>query len=259
MHRLHAVFSILISLALLAGLALLPNVIAGISDFLSNGKPGTAAIEPVELTVYSNRTDEPGYMMRKLALYQTMTTIPISPDQAKMSEEEVLTAAIDGMTLYMEANMFEWFEYHYSSAEPYIGIDPGDKSKNMIFWAVTFAVKKDPYHNLFLHIDDETGKILYMKYETDGPDRFNYYYPDNQRLMMEGFVDSFFRPLNLVSHQLSEYKNLVSQNVAERKLTDDVTCVRYTFEDSEYGIIIVEFTISPKGFLVSYPSGQGVD
>ena len=138
--------------------------------------------------------------------------------------------------------------------EPYIGIDPADKSKNIIFWAVTFTVKKSPYHQLFLHIDDETGKILYMEYETDGPDQFNYYYPDNQRLMMEGFVDSFFGPLNLASHQLSEYKNLVSQNVMERKLTDDVTCVRYTFEDSEYGIIHVEFHITPKGFLVSYPS-----
>ena len=94
-----------------------------------------------------------------------------------------------------------------------------------------------------------------MEYETDGPDQFDYYYPDNQRLMMEGFVDSFFGPLNLTSYQLSEYKNLVSQNVTERKLTDDVTCARYTFEDSEYGIIIVEFIISPKGFLVSYPSG----
>lgn len=254
MYRLKAVFAVLLSLILITGLALLPRGIAGISDFLSNGKPGTASMNTVELTVYSDQTDEPGYMMRKLALYQNMTTIPISQDQAKMSEEEVFTAAIDGMALYMEANMFEWFEYHYSSAEPYIGIDPADKSKNMIFWAVTFAVKNDPYHQLFLHIDDETGKILYIEYETDGPDQFNYYYPDNQRLMMEGFVDSFFRPLNLVSHQLSEYKNLVSQNIMERKLTDDVTCVRYTFEDSKYGVIIVEFLISPKGFIVSYPS-----
>ena len=254
MSRLKAVFAVLISLALIAGFALLPKGIAIVSDFLSNGKPGTASMDTVELTVYSDQTDEPGYMMRKLALYQNMTTIPISPDQAKMTEEEVLTAAIEGMTLYMEANMFEWFEYHYSGVEPYIGIDPADKSKNIIFWAVTFTVKKAPYHQLFLHIDDETGKILYMEYETDGPDQFNYYYPDNQRLMMEGFVDSFFGPLNLASHQLSEYKNLVSQNVMERKLTDDVTCVRYTFEDSEYGTIHVEFQITPKGFLVSYPS-----
>lgn len=254
MYRLKAVFVVLLSLALIAGLALLPKGIAGISDFLSNGKPGTASMNTVELTVYSDQTNEPGYMMRKLAMYQQMTTIPISPDQAKMSEEEVLTAAIDGMTLYMEANMFEWFEYHYSSAEPYIGIDPADKSKNLIFWAVTFAVNNEPYHQLFLHIDDETGKILYIEYETDGPDQFNYYYPENQRFLMEGFVDSFYRPLNLVSHQLIEYKNLVSQNVTERKLTDDVTCVRYTFEDSEYGVIIVEFIISPKGFIVSYPS-----
>ena len=252
MRRLNSTGAIILAALLIAGMAMLPRGIAVISDMFANEKSGISSMHTVELNFYSEKTDEPGYMMRKLALEQRMTTIPIKPEQAKMTEDEVLSAATDGMTPYIEANMFNWFEYQYCYTEPYLCIDSENKNNNTICWGVTFVVEKKPYHNLFLHIDDETGKILYINYETYGPDKYSYYYPDNQRLMMEGFVDSFFGPLNLTSHQLSEYKNLLSQNVTERKLTDDVTCVRYTFEDSRYGTINLDFQISPTGFNVAY-------
>ena len=97
MHRLKAVIAVFLSMVLITGLALLPKGIAGISDYLSNEKPGTASIHTVELSVYSDQTDEPGYMMRKLALEQRMNTIPIEPEQASMTEEEVLNAVLEGM------------------------------------------------------------------------------------------------------------------------------------------------------------------
>lgn len=253
MRRLKAVAAILLAFVLIVGLSLLPHGVAGISDVLTNEKPGTVSMRTVELTVYSDQTDEPGYMLRRLALEQRMTTIPIKPDHAKMTEEEVLTAAVDGMAPYIEAKMFEWFEYHFFKAEPYLCIDPENKNNNTIFWGVTFAVKDKPYHNLFLHIDDETGKIIYINYETDGPDKFHYYYPENQRLMMEGFVDSFLRPLNLTSEQLTQYDGLFAEGVTQQKLTDDVTCSWYSFEDAQYGVINLEFYITPVGFFVTYP------
>lgn len=254
MRRWNATGAILLALLLIAGMAMLPRGIAGISDLLTNEKTGMASMHTVELDFYSAKKDEPGYMMRKLALEQRMTTVPIKPKQAKMTEEEVLTAAFEGMTPYVEAKMFSWFDFSFSGAEPYLGIDPEDKNNNTIFWGVSFVAEGKPYQNLFLHIDDETGKILYINYGTDGPDKYTYYYPDNQRSLMEGFTDSFFSPLNLLSEHLDEYKNLTSQNRTERKLTDDVTCLLYTFEDKQYGIINVEFYITPAGFWVNYPA-----
>lgn len=251
MRRIKTISVILLSVMLIVGMALLPQGIAGISDLLTNEKPGTVSMQTVELALTSNKTDEPGYMMRKLALEQRMTTIPIKPEQAKMTEEEVITAALDGMTAYMEANMFTWFEYTFCGAEPYLGIDPMDKNNNTIFWGVTFAYDEDPYQHLFMHIDDETGKIIFINFETNGEDRYKYYYPENQRLMMEGFVDSFFGPLNLI--QRSEYENLHAESVSELTTPDDVTSVRYTFEDAQYGIINVEFSIYPFGFYVIFP------
>lgn len=246
-------FSLFMTALLIVALALMPQVVAGISDFIENEKPGTAPMQSVELALGADKTEMPGYMMRRLALEQRMTTIPIEPEQAAMTEEEAIAAAQNAMAVYIEANIFDWFDYSFCSAEAYLGIDPEDKSNNMIFWGVTFAAQADPYHYLFVHIDDETGKILYLSYETYGPDQFDYYYKENQLLMMEGFVDSFLRPLNLALGQLTEYENLVSSSAAEQKLTDDVTCVVYTYEDTEFGTIHVGFHISPKGLCVYFP------
>lgn len=253
MHRRKTVFTVLAALILIAGLALLPQGIARISDSMTNEKPGAASIHTVELTVYSNQTDEPGYMMRKLALEQRMTTIPIEPEQASMTEEEVISAAMDGMSVYVEAGVFEWFEYTFCAAEPYLGMDPDNYDNNSIFWGVTFSSDENKYQNLFLHIDDETGKILYLSYDTYGPDMYNYYYRENQLLMMEGFVDAFLSPLNLTMGQLAEYDGLLGAGVEEQELTDDVTCVVYTYEDAGYGTIRVAFHISPEGLHVYYP------
>lgn len=254
MGRLKTGFALLMTTLLLVALALMPQAIAKISDFTENKQPGTAPMQSVELALGADKTDEPGYMMRKLALVQRMTTIPIKPEQAAMTIEEVLAAAQSGMTVYVEANMFAWFAYTFCSVEPYLGIDPEDKNNNAIFWGVTFATKDDPYQHLFMHIDDETGKIIFINYETYGADQYNYYYPENQMLMMEGFVDAFLRPLNLTLGQLGEYKNLMDVSTAEQMQTYDVTCVRYTFEDARYGTICVEFYITPAGFYVHFPS-----
>ena len=254
MRRIKVISVILLSVMLIVGMALLPRGIAGISDMLANGKPGTVSMQTVELSVYSHQTDEPGYMMRKLALEQRITSIPIRPEQAAMTEKEVITAAMDGMMVYTEAKMFEWFEYDLCIAQPYLGIDPEDKSNNTIFWGVSFSHETNPYHSLFLHIDDETGEIIYIYYETYGADQYNYYDPENQRLMMEGFVDAFLRPLNLTFGQLGEYKNLQDASAVEQTLTDDTTCVRYTFDDARYGTIHIQFHITPHGFYVHLPN-----
>lgn len=257
MSKLKTGLVLLLTVLLIAALALLPQAVAGLSDFLGNEKPGSATMQSVELAFDVNWIEEPGYMMRKLALEQNMSTVPIAPEQAAMTEEEVLTAAQDAMTPYMEAGVFDWFEYTFSSVEPYLAVDPGDKNNNSIFWSVAFVREEKPYQSLFLHLDDETGCILFLSYETYGPDRFNYYYPENQRLMMEGLVDSFLEPLKLTASQLSEYDNLEGCAVAEQKMTDDVTCVRYTYEDAQYGTIDVAFLISPEGLHIYFPSQQG--
>lgn len=252
MNKLKTVTVLLLTVLLIAALALLPQAVASVSDTMANEKPGTASIQSIELELRGD-DQQPGYMMRKLALEQWMTTVPIKSDEASMTEDEVYAAVEAGMEPYVQANIFEWFDFTYRAAEPYFGLDPYDKSNYMVFWGVTLVNESAPYQSLFLHIDDETGKILCIKYETYADDRFNYYYPEKQRLMMEGFVDAFLSPLELTQADLAEYKDLLGTGVEELDLTDDVTAVQYTFDDAQYGEIHVEFYIIPSGFYVYFP------
>lgn len=247
MNRIKTVFAAALALVIVAAMAFLPRWMAGMSDALSNEKPGSASIQSVELALHSDQTEEPGYMLRKLALEQRMKTIPIQPEQANLSKIEAITAALKAMEAYEKAGVFEWFEYTFSDAEPYLGVDPENKNNNSVFWGVTFSREEKPYHNLLLHVDDETGKILYLSYETYGTDAHKYYEPENQRLMMEDFVDAFFTPLDLASDQMREYKNLVGVDAAEQALLDDAAIVEYNYEDAAYGNVFVTFMVSPNG------------
>jgi len=248
--------ALVLTVLILAAMALLPGTLGIIRDLLENEKPGSAPMQSVELSIGDDRTDEPGYMLRKLALEQRMTTVPIEISRASMTEEEVIAAAQNGMTAYMEAGLFTWFEYSFCAAEAYLGVDPVDESNHSIFWGVSFTANTDsgqPYQSLFLHIDDETGKILYLDYETYGPEMRDFYYPENQQLAMEGFVEAFLRPLHLTAGQLTEYTDLTRVSAVEQDTTDEVTCVMYTFEDAHYGIIHAAFEISPVALRIFFP------
>lgn len=255
MRKLKTAAVVLLALLLIIALALLPQGVAGISDQLAHRNAETAAMQTVELALHSARTDEPGYMLRKLALEQRMSTIPIEPEQAAMTQEEVLSAALEGMQAYTEAGVFSWFDYTAFFAEPYLGVDPEDQNNNTVFWGVNFVQEGKPYRNLFLHIDDETGSILYLNYETYGPDAGQYSDPEDQRRMLEGFVDAFFRPLKLSADQMNRYQNFIGAEMYEKATPDEETIAEYSYTDAQYGTICVTFYIFPNGLRV-IPGGM---
>lgn len=202
MRKLRTLLILLLAIFLIAAGAYLPRIAAAVQDGQTLGHTATEPMQSLVLEL-GGEAQAPGYMMRKLALEQNMMTIPISAGEASMTQEDVFAAAEKGMEGYIEAGMFEWFEYNFRSAEPYLGIDADDKSNFTVFWSVTLDYQGDPYQYLFLHIDDETGKILYINYVTYADDQFKYYYPDNQQLMMEDFVSTYFSQLDLTD--LADY------------------------------------------------------
>lgn len=245
MRKLRTLLILLLAMFLIAAGAYLPRIAAAVQDGQTLGHTATEPMQSLVLEL-GGETQAPGYMMRKLALEQNMMTIPISAGEASMTQEDVFAAAEKGMEGYIEAGMFEWFEYNFRNAEPYLGIDADDKSNFTVFWSVTLDYQGDPYQYLFLHIDDETGKILYINYVTYADDQFKYYYPDNQQLMMEDFVSTYFSQLDLTD--LADYAYLNGTGTEKVTTADDVTAVRYSFGDLVYGEVSVDFYITPVGF-----------
>lgn len=247
---------LLLSVALIAALAMLPRGIGAVSDLCAEGAAEAAPMQSVTLAFDADGVDTPGYMLRKLALEGKMLTIPIQPEQTRMSEDAVLDAASASMSPYVEEGLFRWFDDSYVSIQPYLGIDPENKNNNMIFWTVSYVFDREPYQSLFLHIDDETGRALFINYETAMPERFEDYGPERQTLLMEGFIHSFFGQLELLDDQMTGYRRLLSREQREKTLAEDVTCVVYTLNDGVYGQIQVEFYITPEGFRVYFPGEQ---
>lgn len=248
MRRLKTLLVLLLMGGVFVCFAGLPWLAAQFSDDLLRG--GAAQIQAVELVLNDADPDAPGYMLRKLALECSMTDVPITPQQASMTEEEVIAAARVGMDIYVDVGIFEWFDYTYQGAEPYFAIDPSDKSHQMIFWSVVFTNEESPYGCLLLHIDDETGRIIYISYEDYGISR-EFVNAEATESMMDGFIHAFLSPLSLLPSQVWMYEDLegtVSQQIMRYDNSMDVV---YGYRDWRYGDINVVFSVTTTGFSVT--------
>ena len=238
-----------LAVLLVASLGFLPHGIALVEDWMTTGKTGSASMKTIRLDIAENGPAGPNAMLQKLALEQRMTASPVKPTLASMTEAEVLAAAEAGLEVYMESGLLGWFDSCSCTAEPRLGMDP-EKDNSGVFWVVTFVSYTDPYHLLVLHIDDETGMILYIRYEMEGADR-EICEPERLLSMMEAFSHNFLSALNLVDPDA--YDNLLSVQVREPRVSDGVASARYSYEDAHWGMIHVEFYIIPSGFYVYFP------
>ena len=232
--------------------AVLPRLTGVFYDDMLRGQSGTAPIQSVELELHDMDSDAPGYMLRKLALERSMTDVPITPQQASTTEEEAIATARACMEIYVDAGIFEWFDCTYQGAEPYFGLEPSDKSRHMIFWSVIFINEASPYQSLLLHIDDETGKIIYIKYEDYGPTR-EFANAEAAEQLLDRFFHAFLSPLSLLPSQLGTYENLdgsVSQETTHYINGSDVI---FTYRDAQYGDVYVVLTVTTTGFYSTFP------
>ena len=97
MRKLKTLLILMLTGLLFAFFAVLPRLTGAFYDDRLQGQSGSAPIQSVELELHDMDSDAPGYMLRKLALERSMTDVPITSQQASMTEEEVIAAAQAGM------------------------------------------------------------------------------------------------------------------------------------------------------------------
>lgn len=244
MRKLHIALILALTAGLIALGAFLPGIAGAAADLIATASVRSAPMESVELE-FSNGQDDPARMLRKLALEQHMNTLPVTAQETSMTEEAVFAAVESCMEAYVSEELFYWFKDTYRMAEPYLAISRDDTSNVSIFWAVHIVHEGDPYRNLFLHVDDETGKILYLDYVTYDPD--STFYPEDQSRVVDTLAQIYFDQLGLTEPAASD-------SVTVDELVDnDVHCLRYTFPDTDYGSIVIEFYSKPNGFYILFP------
>lgn len=225
--------------------AFLPRITGAIADQMRSSKVHTAPIQSVQLNLNSNTANS---MIQKLSIRSEMHTIPITAEDASMTEDEVFAAVEACMDMYVSNKIFSWFEETYRTAEPHLAINPNNTKDFFIFWAVNFVEEKDPYNNLFLHLDDETGQILYIDYVTYDPDKS--YFPEDQSYVVDTFSGLYFEQLGLSDLADPDF----SENVTlDEMISNDVWSKRYTFSGLGTDTFSIEFYVKPKGFYILFP------
>lgn len=222
----------------------LPEMTGSILDNSAMGKPKYAPMTSVKLELGVKPQVDPARMLQRLALERNMQTYPVTEKDTTMTESEIYKAVEDHMNPHVESGFFRWFQDSSRSAEPYLAVDPSDPDNYAVIWAVDFAAQEEPYHNLFLHVDDATGNILMMDYYSD-----EYLYPpEQQRYCFESWINDFFKPLGLIGTQ---YVQSLQVRTEEYHSEPDSMTVRYSFQEIQYGLVQVAFTLNPNGFYIS--------
>ena len=240
MRKVKIVFALILTAAVLFTMAVLPRV----AESVDNGEQsGTAPIQPVSLNIREDDT-----MLRKLALQARMTTIPVTPESAAMTMEEVLATARSGLQTYFDTGIVEYFEATDESAEPYLGVDPNDKSNYAIFWSVVLS---DGSQTVLLHLDDETGKILTMIYNNDEVSRV--FADGTGQQMMDKLAHAFLTPLSLHPSQLEGMDGLVGNVATEETKEGDGLNRIYVYQYTPYGTLRVGLVVNSTGAYVYYP------
>lgn len=241
-------FLILVAALIIAG-AFLPHMTAAVTDHMTNEKPHCAPMQSVQLDFGSDH-QSPESILQKLAMRDNMYTVPISAAEATMTEEEVYAATEQYMQEYADAGIFRWFDITYRMTETHLCIDPDNPKYSNIIWTVNL-VQESPYYNLFLHLDDETGKILYIDYVNQ--DTKNYMFmPKDQPPALEALTEIYFRQLGLTD--TLENNDSMGISVEELATTDEATGMHYHFEHSAYGDFNINFLFYPNGFYISFPN-----
>lgn len=236
---------LLLTAALLILVACLPGIVGGFLDLLTLEKPDTAPIGHIELQMGGQTELDPGRMFQRLALERNMQTIPVTDREAAMTKEQVFSAVEKQMESY---GFFQWFDYTQRTAEPHLALDPADSDNYAIIWVVDYA-RKEPYHNLFLHVDDATGSILKIDYYTHE----TLYPAEEQRDIFEGWTNAYFDRLGLGIG--SEYMDSLKVWTEETKGEDSMT-VLYHIQEIQYGLVTVSFTVKPGGFFISFSGSK---
>ena len=168
----------------------MPWIVSAVQDNALLHHSGYRNIDAIQLD-FSERS-----MADKLSLLSHSQPVDITHTQATMIQEEVFAAVEREMAQYEDAGIFQWFEITRRTAQPKLGIDVNDVNHYLVYWTVTYINKKDPSRSLVVDLDDESGKILSIRYEVYDTYSMDGVWERN-RATMDAFTEIYFSQLDV--------------------------------------------------------------
>lgn len=247
MQKSKAPILLLITVLLLALTASLPRIVALVQDGATLAHPQYTEMGSLTLDFSEKRQETP--MIEKLAMLGSMKTVAIDPVQASMTEEEAFATAEGAMEAYVQAGIFTWFDVTRCTAEPKLGIDASDPERFLLYWTLTYVNEHDPSRSLLLDIDDETGKLLCIRYSVYDSYTMEGVWARNQAIM-EKFTGIYFAQLGLTETEQYAKSNEVGYAYYDRD--GGVSQAQYSFGDALYGEVDLTFCVEGAGGFYLY-------
>ena len=169
MRKLKILLLILLTVALLIAGANLPRIIAAVQDGNMVNHFSFGEMDSISLDFSEPDAGEPetsSSLLEKLALIRDGSFYDIPPDNYTISQSDIEEIVKAGLAPYYDVNLIpeDWRDCEVS-ALPYMVYSSTPISNYGILWVVTIHWPQSG-DNLELYVDDETGRILYLHYNT---------------------------------------------------------------------------------------------
>lgn len=242
MKKLKNALILLLTIGLIGCGAILPGIVAAVMDRDAVNQTGTREMASVALEMGEEK--QLLSTAGKLDLLRRGQTINITEKEASMTLADVNGAVETAMAEYIDAGIFEWFDFDAWITQPKLCIDPDSPDNYGVFWTVTIINKMEPYQTLSMDIDDETGKIYSIRYDTYGEYRLEGVWERNAAIM-DSFVHVYLSQLGMMEQDAEPY-------LEYGELDGEVLCGGFYFTDEHYGRCGIEFYVTGTGSFWNY-------
>lgn len=231
---------LILSLCILIFCATLPVITTEILDRDGRNQPVYRTISSVQLN-FSPETRIP--LLGKLALLKACATVEITEDEATLSAAEALEAVNQALAAYYALGVFPEEEITVSSIFPILAYNPENPLEHAVLWAVEQTCTDFPYSQIGIVLDDETGKILVLNFESQT--FFDNTYFDN--------VTPEECCIQIATQYFSELEiTLPTPEYQESPDWETSGYLTYRFGDMLYGEVSIIFNLFPQGFYIYF-------
>lgn len=245
MKKLKIPLAIILTLGLLYVFACLPGIVSGILDLHFGKTPSYNDMLTVKLDLSQDHQEM--RFPEKLLLLRDAQPVKIDPSQATMPEGDVEDIVNAFLQLCENAGIYESFKPSHMYMQAKLMYDFSDASKHLVIWTVTMINKNEPNQNVVIDVDDETGKILCIKYNI-----YRSYSMDDvwerNKVVMERFAKLYFDQLGMptITDAAGSNPSFVA-GYEYGEIDGGVSEAIYTLADSEIGEFAIHITVDGAG------------
>lgn len=246
MRRIRNILIVFLAVAILCGSAVLPRIVAEIQDGALLNVLSYGQMNPVklELSQEEAQTGSGLGIMEKLAIYRNGSSFYPGEEYATIhTREEIMAVGQQVADTYRDAGLIrEPLEPVADECMAVVAFSTRTPNKLFTVWYLCMA-NYDAGAYLGMGIDDETGQVLMVNYESYDTEM------EWDRVQMCDTLYSLFTK-SLDSDALSAIEPYAEERDDGYEYTYDTQYI--SWGDTNYGEVVLCFTVSNTGFCVSF-------